>query len=71
MKKINRQIRDEILKQPYVTANDVYSVLPIGKNQARTIFNQIESELKEKGIPLFNTLPRVIPTKYLIQKYGR
>ena len=69
MKNLNRLERDEILKQPYITSNDVYKVLPVGKNQSSRMFNDLYLELQDKGIPLFQTRPRAIPTKYFKDKY--
>lgn len=71
MKNITRKARNEILAKPYMTAQDIYKVLPIGMNQCKKIFKTLEEELKEDGIPLFNTRPRVIPTEYFMQKYER
>lgn len=59
----------EILLQTFITIQDVYKILPVGKNRAAKIFREIEEECKAKNIPLFITRPRVIPTEMLIKKY--
>lgn len=69
MKEISKNEQIAILEKTYITKEDVYKVLPIGKNYSSKIFNEIEQELKEMGVSLFNTRPRVIPTEYLLKKY--
>ena len=69
MKQIIKEERDEILKNPYITAEGVYKVLPVGKNQAYRLFKELYDDLEKKGVMLFNTLPRAIPTKYFKERY--
>lgn len=69
MREINRDIRDEILKNPYMTASDIYKVLPVGKNLAVRMFNELYEELMQKGVKLFQTRPRTVPTKEFKKKY--
>lgn len=69
MKNINVQDQKLILSKAYITMEDIYKLLPIGKNYAAEIFHNIENELSEKGIPRFQTRPRVIPTDYLIKAF--
>lgn len=69
MRKVDKKTQLEIIQKFYITAYDIYALLPIGHNKAREIFNEIEQELKEKGVPLFKTRPRYIPIEYLIEKY--
>lgn len=69
MKETNYLSQSEILSKTYITIADIYNLLPIGKNYASKIFREIEDELKEKGIPLLVTRPRVIPTEYLIKHF--
>lgn len=69
MKELIKEERDEILKRPYISAADVYKVLPVGRNQAYQMFKELYDELESKGVMLFKTLPRVVPTKYFKEKY--
>lgn len=69
MKEINREQRDEILKNPYMTASDIYKVLPVGKNLAAQMFNELYEELMKKGVKLFQSRPRTVPTKEFKRKY--
>ena len=59
----------EILSKTFITINDCYKILPVGKNRAAKIFREIEEDCKKKEIPLFITRPRVIPAEMLIKKY--
>lgn len=61
--------QQEILKKTFITIDDCYKVLPVGKNRAAKIFREIEEDCKTKNIPLFITRPRVIPAEMLIKKY--
>ena len=63
MKNIDRNKRNDILKNPYMTADDIYHVLPIGKNQAQKMFNEIYNQLIDEGVTLFKSRPKTIPTK--------
>ena len=69
MKNPDKEKRNEILNKPYMTMNDLYEVLPVGRQQSNKLFKQLEKKLKDEGIKLFVTTPRVIPTKYVKQEY--
>ena len=69
MRELDREVREEILKNPYMTASDVYKVLPVGKNLAVRMFNELYDELAQKGVRLFQTRPRTVPTKEFKKKY--
>ena len=66
---VKKEIRDEVLKSPYITANGVYPVLPVGKNQAFKMFSELYEELQERGVKLFESRPRSIPTSEFKKKY--
>ena len=69
MKELEKDVQKKILDEAYITIEDIYKLLPIGKNYASKIFRDIEQELKDKGYPMFNTRPRVIPTEFLVKRY--
>lgn len=69
MKNPNKETRNEILNKPYITKNDLYQILPVGRKQSDKLFNKLEEKLIKDGIKLFETTPRVIPTKYVKQEY--
>lgn len=69
MKNIDRVRRNEILKSPYMTADDIYRVLPVGKNKAAEMFNELYDELVLKGVKLYQSRPRTVPTKEFKKKY--
>lgn len=52
-----------------MTASDIYKVLPVGKNLAVRMFNELYEELMQKGVKLFQTRPRTVPTKEFKKKY--
>lgn len=55
-----------------MTMEDFYKVLPVGRKQSDRIFKDLENKLRDEGVELFITHPRVIPTeclkKYLKEK---
>lgn len=69
MRDIDTERRNRILKGPYMSADDIYRVLPVGKNRASEMFNELYLELKEKGVRLFESRPRTIPTREFKKKY--
>lgn len=69
MKTVTIEKQKEILNKTYITMDDVYNLLPIGKNYSAKIFKEIEADMKKKEIPCFITRPRVIPTEMLIDKF--
>lgn len=44
MKGTTKEIQNEIKQKPYLTINDIYKYLPVGKNQASKIFHEIEKK---------------------------
>ena len=69
MKGITKERQNTIKQKPYLTINDIYEYLPIGKNQASKIFHEIEEEMKLDGTPNFITRPKVISARYFFKKY--
>lgn len=64
-----KQTNEDIMSKTFLTMQDLYELLPVGKNQASKIFRSIEEDCKKKEIPLFITRPRVIPAEMLFEKY--
>lgn len=69
MKRPDRETIKNILSQPYMTREDFYKVLPVGRNQSDKRFNSLIEDLRSKGIEIFETRPQVIPTKYFKERY--
>lgn len=69
MKTLEIEKQREILRKSFITIDDIYNLLPIGKNYSARIFKEIEAEMKEKEIPMFITRPRVVPTEMLIDRF--
>jgi len=68
-KTVSLEKQKEILNKTFITIDDVYNLLPIGKNYSAKIFKDIEAEMKQKDIPCFITRPRVIPTEMLLSRF--
>ena len=69
MRQIIKEEREQILKNSYITAEQVYKVLPVGKNLAYKLFKELYDDLDKKGVMLFKTTPRAIPMKYFKERY--
>lgn len=69
MKNPDREERKKILSKPYMSREDFYKVLPVGRNQSDQMFSNLFRELQDKGVQLFDTRPAVIPTKYFKERY--
>ena len=69
MRHLDPAIQTEILKQSYISAQDIYHLYPLGRNESNKLFNQIVSELMEEGIPLLPCRPRAIPISRVLKKY--
>lgn len=59
----------EIICQTYASAEDIYHLYPIGRNESARIFNEIVLEMTEQGIPMLKCRPRVIPLSRVLKKY--
>lgn len=69
MKNLSVEEQREIVAKTFLTIEDLYKLLPVGKNRSAKIFKEIEDDCKRKEIPLFISRPRVIPTEMLLDKY--
>lgn len=69
MKGTTKERQNNIKQKPYLTINDIYEYLPIGKNQASKIFHEIEEDMKQAGAKNFVTRPKVVSAKYFFAKY--
>ena len=69
MKDINKFTLDAVLTKPYMSREDFYTVLPVGRKKSDKLFQDLWNELKDKNVVLFDSRPQVIPTKYFKRKY--
>lgn len=61
---------EQIISKNYLTVNDIYQILPVGKNRAQQIFNDMYKELVDEHYPLSNmSRNRTIPTKRFLKRY--
>ena len=62
--------KEEILKQLYITAEDLRILMPIGKVKAIQAINEIREEMIEKGYYIPQTKTHLALTKMVKKKYG-
>lgn len=63
--------KDEILKQPYMSAKDLKMLMPtLGIDVCRTFIDEIRAEMKEKKLFVPETKPRIALTKLVRKKTG-
>ncbi len=48
----------------YLTVDDIYKLLPVGKDQARKIAKELQEKAKEKGYFIPDTHKFLVPTKF-------
>jgi hypothetical protein len=58
-----------VINSPWIDTEGILLLLPIGKNKANKIRQEIEMEMEQNGEFYFKTKPRLIPTKKIIDKY--
>lgn len=58
----------EILSKSYLTCEDICNLLPIGKKQAYKLMQEIEKDMEADGIPNFIQRPKLVPTRYVVDK---
>ena len=61
---------EEILKNYYVSAEDIIKILPIGIVKANKIIKEIQEEMKEKKYFIPDGRKRVALTKLFKKRYG-
>ena len=62
--------QEKVVNSSWVGVKEVRIILPIGISKAKEIVRDISNEMKEKKEFYFNTKPRLIPTKKIIEKYN-
>lgn len=58
-----------VLNSPWIDTEGILALLPIGKNKANAIRQEIEQEMEINGEFYFKTKPKLIPTKKIIEKF--
>lgn len=61
---------EEILKNYYITAEDIRKIMPIGINKAQRIINDLQEEMKQKKYYIPSGKKKVALTKLFKKRYG-
>ncbi len=61
---------EEILKQKYLSANDIMVIIPICKSGALRIITEAQADMKSKGYYIPETKTKLALTKIVIKKLG-
>lgn len=61
---------EEILKNYYVTAQDIMKIMPVGIGKAQKIIKELQKEMKEKNYFIPDGKKRVALTKLFKKRYG-
>ncbi len=68
MKKYNSADQLDILSKSYISCEDICNLVPIGTKQAYKLIKEIEQDMRNKNIPCFFTRPKLVPTKFVVEK---
>ncbi len=58
----------EILQKSYLTSADIRKLVPIGEKESYRVINEILEDMESNNIPIFKCRPKLVPTKYVIEK---
>lgn len=63
--------KEEILNQPYLSPTDLKILMPtVSIGNCRNMINSIREEMKEKGLFVPQTTPRLGLTKLIKKRFG-
>lgn len=63
--------KEEILEQTYISPQDLKQLIPtMGEEKCRTYIKEIREEMKDKGLFVPRTTPRLALTKLVRKKFG-
>ena len=63
--------KEEILEQPYLSPSDLKVLMPtVGLDNCRKMIAEIREEMKNKGLFVPQTTPRLALTKLVRKKFG-
>jgi len=68
MSKFTYQEQMAILEKAYVSVADIKKLVPMGEKQAYALVNEILEDMESNNIPIFKCRPKLVPTKYVIEK---
>lgn len=61
---------EEILKNYYITAEDIRQIMPVGINKAQRIINELQEEMRKKKYYIPSGKKKVALTKLFKKRYG-
>lgn len=61
---------EEILKNYYITADDIRKIMPVGISKAQKIINELQEEMKNKNYYVPEGKKKVALTKLFKRRYG-
>lgn len=63
--------KEEILEQSYISPQDLKILIPnMGIENCRNTINVIREEMKEKGLFVPQTIPKIALTKLIRKRFG-
>ena len=62
--------KGEILNQSYLNASELKLIIPMSNGKALKYINEIRNEMKEKGLLVPETRPKIALTKIIKKKFG-
>lgn len=63
-------MKQEILSQDYMTANDLKKLIPqMGKVKCISEIKKLREELEQKGMYIPHTKPYIVPTEEVVKKF--
>ena len=69
MKLLDPIAQEDILDRTYLSALDIYKLLPLGRRESRNLFNMIRSQMIAEGVPLMPCRPSVVPLNRVLAVY--
>lgn len=63
-------IHEELLKQYYLSSDDIMKILGIGKNKSLEVIKELQEEMKQKKYYIPQGRKKVVLTKIFKKRYG-
>ncbi|MFA5407993.1 MAG: hypothetical protein WC343_04400 [Bacilli bacterium] len=62
--------QEKVINSGWISVEDVQKILPIKRSTAQSIVKEVVDEMKLNKEFYFDTRPRLIPSKKVIEKYN-
>jgi hypothetical protein len=66
---INYLEQEQIINSPFISINEFMKLIPVCESRAKQEFKTIIEEMKLNNEFYFETRPRLIPTRKVVEKY--